>query len=68
MGAGCELPVHDDAGGAARGIERQHRLDGHVHCWDLSSQVRQGVEGFWVALLVRNDDDDDDDDDDSNNA
>ncbi|KFP77320.1 hypothetical protein N311_00127, partial [Apaloderma vittatum] len=30
--------VHDNAGGAARGIEGQHSLDGYIHSW--------GVEGL----------------------
>ncbi|KFM07257.1 hypothetical protein AS27_06992, partial [Aptenodytes forsteri] len=42
-GVGDTIPrVHDDAGGAARGIEGQHSLDGYVHGW--------GVEGLQHAL------------------
>ncbi|KFV63751.1 hypothetical protein N307_15393, partial [Dryobates pubescens] len=38
-GVGDTVPrVHDDASGAARGVEGQHSLDGHVHRW--------GVEGL----------------------
>ncbi|KFV39496.1 hypothetical protein N341_04765, partial [Tyto alba] len=38
-GVGDTIPgVHHNAGGAARGIEGQHSLDGYVHSW--------GVEGL----------------------
>ncbi|KFW71428.1 hypothetical protein AS28_07354, partial [Pygoscelis adeliae] len=38
-GVGDAIPrVHDDAGGAARGVQGQHSLDGYVH--------GRGVEGL----------------------
>ena len=37
--------VHHDAGGAARGVQRQHRLDGDVHGGDVE-RLKPGPVGY----------------------